>query len=176
MRDGITCFSNGCCNIVGRLVETALWPWSFVWKVLGGRVSPDARVALSRKIPGRFTGIVWLCRKPFGPKPGIQHHGRGRGVPTLTWEEVTIIREGKRRCCSCTKMEIMSLRLAEEMIFSLCASSCANRVGFYTIPYIQAHILGVGSANARKCNFWCQKESYHIKDHFVCDSCWMAIG
>ncbi len=44
----------------------------------------------------------------------------------------------------------MSLRLAEEMIFSLCTRGPANRVGFYTIPYIQAHILGVGSANARK--------------------------
>ncbi len=56
VRDDITCFSNGCCDVVGGLVETALWPWSFAWKVLVGRVSPDARVALSRKIPGRFTG------------------------------------------------------------------------------------------------------------------------
>jgi hypothetical protein len=48
------------------------------------------------------------------------------------------------------KTEIMSLRLAEEMIFSLRARGHANRVGFYTIPYIRAHILGVGSANARK--------------------------
>ena len=36
------------------------------------------------------------------------------------------------------------------MIFSLHMRSHVNRVGFYTIPYIQAHILGVGSANARK--------------------------
>ncbi len=36
------------------------------------------------------------------------------------------------------------------MIFCLCVRSRANRVGFYMIPYIQAHILGVGSANARK--------------------------
>ncbi len=35
-----------------------------------------------------------LFNKPFGPKPGIQHSQKGRGVPTLTWEEVTI-REGK---------------------------------------------------------------------------------
>ncbi len=48
------------------------------------------------------------------------------------------------------KTEIMSLRLAEEMIFSLPAMSCANRVGLYMIPYIWAHIFGVGSANARK--------------------------
>ena len=46
--------------------------------------------------------------------------------------------------------EIMSLRLAEEMIFSLRARGRANCGGFYTIPHIQAHILGVGSANARK--------------------------
>ncbi len=73
-------------------------------------------------------------------------------------------------------MESMSLRLAEEMIFSLRARSRANRVGVYTIPYIQAHILGIGSANARKCNFWRQKKSCQVLDHFVRDSCWMAIG
>jgi hypothetical protein len=56
VHDDITCFSNRCCDVVGHLVETALWPWSFAWKLLGGRVSPDARVTLSRKIPGRFTG------------------------------------------------------------------------------------------------------------------------
>jgi hypothetical protein len=28
--------------------------------------------------------IISNCPKPFGPKPGIQHNGRGRGVPTLT--------------------------------------------------------------------------------------------
>jgi hypothetical protein len=48
------------------------------------------------------------------------------------------------------KTEIMSLCLAEEMIFGLCVRSRANCVGFYTIPYIRAHIFGVGSANARK--------------------------
>jgi hypothetical protein len=47
----------------------------------------------------------------------------------------------------------MSLRLAEEMIFSLHVRSHANRVGFYTIPYIQAYVLGVGSSNAGKRNF-----------------------
>jgi hypothetical protein len=36
--DGITCFSNGCCN-VGNLVETTLPPLSFLLEVLGGRVS-----------------------------------------------------------------------------------------------------------------------------------------
>ncbi len=36
-----------------------------------------------------------MCPEPFGPKPGIQHDGRGRGMPTLTWEEVTI-KEGKK--------------------------------------------------------------------------------
>ncbi len=48
------------------------------------------------------------------------------------------------------KTEIMSLRLAEEMIFSLHVRGRANRVGFYMIPYLQVHILGIGSANARK--------------------------
>ncbi len=115
------------------------------------------------------------CHRPSGPKPETQHDRRGRGVPTLTWEEVTI-REGKRRCCSCSKKEIMSLRLAEEMIFSLRPRSRANCVGFYTIPYIRAHILGIGLANARKCNFWRQKESYHVLDHFIHDRLWMAVG
>ena len=49
-----------------------------------------------------------------------------------------------------TKEEVMSLRLADEMNFSLCARSCVYHVGFYRIPYIRVHILGVGSANARK--------------------------
>ncbi len=54
--------------------------------------------------------ISWgFCHRPSGPKPGIQHDRRGRGMPTLTWEEVTI-REGKRRCCNCTKKEIIRLR------------------------------------------------------------------
>jgi hypothetical protein len=44
----------------------------------------------------------------------------------------------------------MSLRLPEKMIFRLCVRSRANCVGFYTIPYIQAHILGIGLSNVRK--------------------------
>ncbi len=36
------------------------------------------------------------------------------------------------------------------MIFSLRVRSCTYRVGFYMIPYIQAHIFSIGSANARK--------------------------
>ncbi len=47
----------------------------------------------------------------------------------------------------------MSIKLAEEMIFSLRARSRANHVDFYTIPYIQAHIIGVGLSNTRKGNF-----------------------
>jgi hypothetical protein len=49
--------------------------------------------------------------------------------------------------------EIMRLRLAEEMIFRLRARSRANRVDFYTIPYIQAHVLGIRLSNAGKRNF-----------------------
>jgi hypothetical protein len=47
-----------------------------------------------------------------------------------------------------TKKEIMSLRLADEMIFSLRARSHLYHLGFYMIPYIQAHIFGIDSANA----------------------------
>jgi hypothetical protein len=47
----------------------------------------------------------------------------------------------------------MSLGFYLKVIYSLCAMSRANYVGFYAIPNIQALVLGVGSANARKCNF-----------------------
>ncbi len=99
-----------------------------------------------------------MCHKPFNPKPGIQHSWRGRGMPTLTWEEV-IIREGKRRCFSCTKMEIMSLEFYLKVIYYL---------------HVRSHVY-YNASNTRKCNFWCQKESYHVLDHFVCDSYWMTI-
>ncbi len=66
--------------------------------------------------------VIMSCHWLSGPKPEIQHDQRGRDVPTLTWEEVTI-REGKRRCCNCIKMEIMSLRLKVKVIFSLQARS-----------------------------------------------------
>ncbi len=49
--------------------------------------------------------------------------------------------------------DIMSLRLAEEMIFSLCARSRAKCVDFYTISYIQVHVFDVGLSNAGKRNF-----------------------
>ena len=58
--------------------------------------------------------------KPFSPKPEIQHDWRGRGMPTLTWEEVTG-REGKRLCCNCSKKEIMGLGFYLKVIFSLWA-------------------------------------------------------
>jgi hypothetical protein len=74
------------------------------------------------------------------------------------------------------KTEIMSLRLAEEMIFSLCARSHTNRVGFYTIPYIRAHIFALALLMPESINFQCQKESHHILDHFVHDGHWMTIG
>jgi hypothetical protein len=80
-------------------------------------------------------------------------------MPTLTWEEVTI-REGKGRCGGWTKMEIMSLVFYLKVIYYLRARSCAYR----------------NASNTRKCIFWCQKESYHVLDHFVRDSCWMTIG
>ncbi len=89
------------------------------------------------------------CRRSSCPKPEIQHDRRGRSMPTLTWEEVTS-REGKRSCCSWSKKEIMSLGFYLKVIYCLCTRSCANRVGFCTIPYIQVHILGVGLSNIRK--------------------------
>ncbi len=64
----------------------------------------------------------------------------------------------------------MSLRLAEEMIFRLCARSHANRVGFYTTPYIQAHILGLGLSNVKAR----RRESYHILDLYVRDGRWIG--
>jgi hypothetical protein len=73
-----------------------------------------------------------------------------------------------------TKNEIMSLRLADEMIFSLCARSHVHHVGFYTIPYIQAHIFGVGSANARKQHRLTPEKSHHVIDQFVHDGHWMG--
>ncbi len=114
MRDDVTCFSNGCCDVVAQLVETALRPLSFAWNVLVGRVSLKKTQGSAQVVPGDTTGIVRLCRRPSGPKPEIQYDRRGRGMPTLTWEEATIT-EGNRRCGSCTKKEIISLRLAEEM-------------------------------------------------------------
>jgi hypothetical protein len=49
--------------------------------------------------------------------------------------------------------KIMSLRLAEEMIFSLRVRSRAKCVDFYMISYIRAHVFGVGLYNAGKRNF-----------------------
>jgi hypothetical protein len=63
----------------------------------------------------------------------------------------------------------MSSRLAEEMIFHLCARSHANRVDFYTISYIQAHILSVGLSNVRKLACLTSEESYRILDLYVRD-------
>ncbi len=62
------------------------------------------------------------------------------------------------------------------MIFSLRARSHVVCEDFYTLPYIRAHILGVGLSNAGKCNFQCRKESYHVLDHLICDRYWMAVG
>jgi hypothetical protein len=78
----VTSFSNRCCNI-GSLLETALWPLSFLLEVLGGRVSPRRRVTLS-SLPGDHTEIVQLCSRPSEPKPEIEHNQRGRSMPALT--------------------------------------------------------------------------------------------
>jgi hypothetical protein len=36
------------------------------------------------RLDPRAVKMFTICHKPFGPKPGIQHSQRGRGVPTLT--------------------------------------------------------------------------------------------
>ncbi len=64
---------------------------------------------------------------------------------------------------------IMSLRLAEEMIFRLCARSHANRVDFYTISCIRVHILSVSLSNVRKLACLTSEESYRILDLYVRD-------
>jgi hypothetical protein len=134
VHDDVTCFSNGCCNIVGCLVGTALWLLSFAWKVLGGRVSPKKTQGSPQVVPGDTTGTVRLCHRPSGPKPEIQHDRRGRGVPALTWEEVTI-REGNRRCFSCTKKEIIRLRNDSKLALNRRVKKGMYHVESYTIPY-----------------------------------------
>jgi hypothetical protein len=74
------------------------------------------------------------------------------------------------------KTEIMSLSIAEKMIFGLRARSCAHCVGFYTIPYNQAHILALALLTPESVIAQCRKESHHVLDHFVCDGRWMAVG
>jgi hypothetical protein len=71
------------------------------------------------------------------------------------------------------KTEIMSLRLVDEMIFSLHVRSRANCVGFYMIPYIRAHIFGNALLTPESIIPRHQKESHRILDHFVHDGHWM---
>jgi hypothetical protein len=96
--------------------------------------------------------IYWTrsdCSKPFGPKPEIQHNQRGRGVPTLTWEEVTI-REGNRRCCCCTKKEIIRLRNDSKLALNRQVKKCVYRVESYTIPYARLKRLRWPTSPAEK--------------------------
>ncbi len=130
----ITCFSNRSCDVVGSLVETALWLLSFSWEVLGGRVSPMKTQGSPWVVPGDHTRIVPLCHRPSGLKPEIQHNRRGRGMPILTWEEVTS-REGKRLCCSCSKKEIIRLRNDSKLALNQRVKESVYHVESYTIPY-----------------------------------------
>jgi hypothetical protein len=70
----------------------------------------------------------------------------------------------------------MSLGFYLKVIYGLCARSCANCVGFYTIPYIRAHILVFALLTSESINFRRRKESHHVLDHLVRDGRWMAIG
>jgi hypothetical protein len=63
----------------------------------------------------------------------------------------------------------MSLGFYLKVIYCLCARSCANRVGFYMIPYIRAHSLGVGLPNDKKLVCLTSEESYCILDLYVHD-------
>jgi hypothetical protein len=63
----------------------------------------------------------------------------------------------------------MSLRLAEEMIFSLRTRGCANRVGFYMIPYIRRISLALALLMPESIIAQCRKESHHVLDHLVRD-------
>ncbi len=123
--NNVTCFSNGCSN-VGSLVDSNLaievlleGSWRQSYPCVDARVTlrrlPRDHTRTTLSSPG-LPEIVRLCRRPSGPKPEIQHNQRGRGVPTLTWdkEEVTI-KEGKSRCCSFTKKEIMRLKKGLQM-------------------------------------------------------------
>jgi hypothetical protein len=64
----------------------------------------------------------------------------------------------------------MSSRLAE----GLCARSRANRVDFYMISYIRAHILSVGLSNLRKLACLTSEESNCVLDLYVCDGHWIG--
>ncbi len=80
-----------------------------------------------------FLFILGKWSRPSGPKPEIQHDQRGRGVPTLTWEEVST-REGKRRCYCCTKKEIIRLRNDFKLALNWRVKKGVYRVESYTIP------------------------------------------
>ncbi len=55
--------------------------------------------------------------------------------------------------------ENYELKNGGRMIFSLRARGCVKHVGFYTIPYNRARVVGVGLSYAGKYNFSGQKES-----------------
>ncbi len=127
------------------LFKCQIWMWEEVWG--GCQPQPWHNHII---LPPQVTQNPKICCRPSGLKPEIQHNWRGRGMPTLTWEEVTI-REGKRRCCSCTKMEIMSLGFYLKVNFSLHARSRAYCVGSYPIPYIRVRGSGPKKAIILLC-------------------------
>ncbi len=74
------------------------------------------------------------CSRPFCPKLEIQHDRRGRGVPTLTGEEVTVQRK-KRWCCRYKKLNY-ELKTKCKSDLQSANKEHAYHVGFCTIPYI----------------------------------------
>ncbi len=88
--------------------------------------------------------------RPSGPKPEIQHNQRGRGMPTLTWEEVSI-REGNRSCCSCAKKEIIRLRNDSKLVaLNRRVEKGVYCVESYTIPYATLKRLRWCASPAKK--------------------------
>jgi hypothetical protein len=70
-------------------------------------------------------------------------------MPILTREEVTI-RDGNRKCCSCTKKSNYELKNKCKSDFQPTSKEHVYCVVFYMISYIQVHIQSWHIANARK--------------------------
>ncbi len=114
------------------------------------------RVTMASLAHVTMSSLLGNCHRPSGPKPEIQHDQRGRGVPTLTWEEVTI-GEGKRRWYSFTKKEIM--RILHDPIHPSAHSELAHS---------QCQKVGVGTLPTP------EKNPYHVLDFYVQDWRWMG--
>ncbi len=112
----------------------------------------------------QYNSYLYTCRKPSVPKPEIQHNRRGRGVPTLTWEEVTS-REGKRLCCSCSKKEIIRLRNDSKLALNQRFKKGVYPVESYMIPYATLKRLRWPTSPA-------EKEAAYYTGVNIQSNCW----